>query len=93
MTTKRVPQRNEIEKKYTWNSESLFASDAAWEAELGRLMDAIAALSAFEGAFRRGRRCSSPFLTSSGTCSTGWVRCTPMRPIATRSTCATRGQR
>lgn len=54
MTTKRVPHRNEIEKKYTWNSESLFASDAAWEAELGRLMDAIAALSAFEGRLSEG---------------------------------------
>ena len=54
MPTKTVPQRNEIERKYTWNAESLFASDAAWEAELTRLTDAIVALSAFEGRLAEG---------------------------------------
>ncbi|MCU0519327.1 MAG: oligoendopeptidase F [Anaerolineae bacterium] len=54
MPTKTVPQRSEIEKKYTWNAESLFASDAAWEVELICLMDAIATLSAFEGRLAEG---------------------------------------
>ena len=54
MPTKTVPQRSEIEKKYTWNAESLFVSDAAWEVELIRLTDAIATLSAFEGRVAEG---------------------------------------
>ncbi len=39
-------------RRSTRNSESSFEADAAWEAELGRPMDAIAALSpALRGAF------------------------------------------
>jgi len=54
MTQQSVPLRHEIPEKYKWNAESLFASKAAWEAELNRLGDALPALAAFEG--RLGER-------------------------------------
>jgi len=49
-----VPQRNEIPKQYTWNAESLFGSNAAWEAELTCLQQAIMVLDAFKGRLSEG---------------------------------------
>ncbi len=54
MNATTVPQRNEIPKQYTWNAESLFGSDAAWEAELTCLQRAIVVLGAFKGRLSEG---------------------------------------
>ncbi|MBN1246736.1 MAG: oligoendopeptidase F [Anaerolineae bacterium] len=54
MPESRVPTRDEIAKKYTWNAESLFVSDTAWEIEVSRLGDAIAMLEAYQGRLQEG---------------------------------------
>ena len=54
MPERRVPTRDEIDQKYKWNAESLFASRIAWEAELAKLPDALTVLSAHEGRLADG---------------------------------------
>ncbi len=44
-----TPARSEIEKRYTWNSESLFASPPAWEAEIQSILQAIPSIKKYEG--------------------------------------------
>jgi oligoendopeptidase F len=39
--TSATPARNEIEKRHTWNSESLFADSSAWEAEIQSILQDI----------------------------------------------------
>ena len=39
MTTDTIPTRSAIDKKYTWNAESMFATPAAWDAEVKSIID------------------------------------------------------
>jgi len=44
-----TPLRSEIEKQYTWNAESLFATPQAWEAEVENILKDLPTLKKFEG--------------------------------------------
>jgi oligoendopeptidase F len=44
-----LPLRNDVEKKYTWNAERLFASPKAWESELELILEAIPSVKALKG--------------------------------------------
>lgn len=54
MTDKRVPKRDEIEHQHTWNAESVFASDEAWESEATALGQAIKDAGAWQGRLSEG---------------------------------------
>ena len=45
----KIPARNEIDPKYTWNAESVFASPEAWSAEAEQIIADIPAAKAFQG--------------------------------------------
>lgn len=44
-----IPPRSKIEKKHTWNSESVFKSQKDWEAELQGILKDIPALKKYQG--------------------------------------------
>ena len=44
-----TPTRDKIEKRYTWNAESMFASPQAWEAEVDDILGSIPSLKKYSG--------------------------------------------
>jgi oligoendopeptidase F len=44
-----VPPRNKLNKKFTWNAESVFPSNEAWEQEVQQIIEAIPAVKKFQG--------------------------------------------
>ena len=48
MANKVLP-RNKIEKKFTWNAESVFPSIKAWEAEAAKIVEDIAKVKQYQG--------------------------------------------
>jgi len=48
-TVKKVPTRDEIEDKYKWNLEDIYASTAAWEADLANAESMLPAIDSFKG--------------------------------------------
>lgn len=44
-----VPPRSKVEKKYTWNSESVFKSQKEWEAALQSVMNDVPKVKKYEG--------------------------------------------
>lgn len=46
---KTIPPRNKIEKKYTWNAESVFKSPKEWEAELGSILKDLPKIKKYRG--------------------------------------------
>jgi oligoendopeptidase F len=44
-----IPPRNKIEKKYTWNAESVFKSQKEWEAEVKNILNEIPSIKKYEG--------------------------------------------
>ncbi len=53
-TATTVPPRSAIAKEHTWNTESVFASDAAWEAEIEALAQAAQQAGAYRGRLAEG---------------------------------------
>ena len=53
MPTK-VPPRNKLDKKYTWNAESVFPSDEAWESEIKQILEDIHSVKQFQGRLAEG---------------------------------------
>ena len=49
MMENRIPNRNELDKRFCWAVEDLFPSDEAWEQELEACKNLPAALAGFEG--------------------------------------------
>ena len=47
--SKTVPQRSEIAPEHTWDTASVFATDAAWEAEFARVAGELPKLARFQG--------------------------------------------
>ena len=45
----KVPLRSKVNKKYTWNAESVFKSPAAWEKELKQITEDIAKVKSYQG--------------------------------------------
>jgi len=54
MTTNATPPRSAIDKKYTWNAESVFPSLDAWEAEARSILESIPAVRQFQGRVKEG---------------------------------------
>ena len=48
MPTK-VPLRSKLDKKFTWNAESVFPSDEAWENEIKQILEDIPRVKQFQG--------------------------------------------
>jgi oligoendopeptidase F len=44
-----VPPRSKVNKKYTWNKESVFKSQKAWDAELKKILEELPAIKKYEG--------------------------------------------
>lgn len=44
-----IPPRSKIDKKYKWNSESVFPNDEAWEKEIGKIIEDIPSIKKFQG--------------------------------------------
>src|SRR5688572_1696131 len=44
-----VPARSQVAKKFTWNAESVFASDEAWEKEVNQILEDIVTIKAYQG--------------------------------------------
>jgi len=53
MANKVLP-RNKIDKKYTWNAESVFPSDAAWEKEVDQIGRDIEKVKRYQGRLAEG---------------------------------------
>ena len=49
-----VPLRSRLDKKYTWNAESVFPSDEAWEAEIQQIREDISTVKRFQGRLAEG---------------------------------------
>ncbi|MBT3314036.1 MAG: oligoendopeptidase F family protein, partial [Anaerolineae bacterium] len=45
----KIPARNEVDPKYTWNAESVFASPEVWSAEAEQIIADIPSTKAFQG--------------------------------------------
>ncbi|RPJ27138.1 MAG: oligoendopeptidase F [Chloroflexi bacterium] len=45
----KVPLRNKLDKKFTWNAESVFASDEAWELEVKQILAEIPNVKQYQG--------------------------------------------
>lgn len=46
---KTIPPRNKIEKKYTWNAESVFETSKEWEAELQSILKDLPKIKKYQG--------------------------------------------
>lgn len=53
MPTKVAP-RSKLDKKFTWDSESIFPSDAAWENEIEQMLEDIHRVKQFQGRLAEG---------------------------------------
>ena len=53
MPTK-VPVRSKLEKKFTWNAESVFSSDEAWESEIQQILKDVSSVKRFQGRLAEG---------------------------------------
>jgi oligoendopeptidase F len=47
--SKTLPGRDEVEKKFTWNAESVFAGNAGWEAAVAAILAKLPDLAEFKG--------------------------------------------
>ena len=54
MPPETTPVRSAIEKKYTWNAESMFASPEAWEVEVASILESIPEVKKFQGRIQEG---------------------------------------
>lgn len=54
MTTTSLPTRSEVDPKYTWNAESLFANPEAWDAELAAILADVPSVKTFQGRLHEG---------------------------------------
>jgi oligoendopeptidase F len=51
---KQVPVRSKVDKKFTWNAESVFKSDKAWEKEVDLILQEIPTVKHYEGKLAEG---------------------------------------
>ncbi len=50
----RVPPRNKLDKKFTWNAESVFPSAEAWEREVKQILEDILTVKQYQGRLAEG---------------------------------------
>jgi oligoendopeptidase F len=48
MTTP-LPDRGQVDQKYTWNAESVFSTPAAWDDELSNILQSLSSIQSYEG--------------------------------------------
>ncbi len=53
-TAKKVLERSEVEKKYTWATEGIFPNAAAWESEYAAVEKKVKELAGFKGSLKGG---------------------------------------
>lgn len=51
---KTVPVRSKVNRKFTWNAESVFSSEKAWEKEIERILQDISKVKSFQGRVAEG---------------------------------------
>jgi oligoendopeptidase F len=51
---KKVQPRSKMNKKFTWNAESVFSSNKAWEKEVKQIIDDLAKIKKFQGKLKEG---------------------------------------
>ncbi|HJS19955.1 MAG TPA: oligoendopeptidase F [Anaerolineales bacterium] len=51
---KKVPARGKVDRKFTWNAESVFKSNQAWEEEVRNILDDISKVKAYQGRLAEG---------------------------------------
>ena len=49
-----VPPRTKVNKQFTWNAESVFPSDEAWENEIKQILEDIPKVKQFQGRLAEG---------------------------------------
>jgi oligoendopeptidase F len=49
-----VPPRSKLAKKFTWNAESVYSSDEAWEKEVHKILEDIATVKLYQGRVAEG---------------------------------------
>lgn len=49
-----VPPRSKLDQKYTWNAKNVFPSDAAWEAEIGQILEDLLNVKQYQGRLAEG---------------------------------------
>src|SRR5258705_9676062 len=54
MTTDAIPTRSASDKKYTWNAESMYATPAAWEAEVRAILADLPSVKKYQGRLKEG---------------------------------------
>jgi oligoendopeptidase F len=54
MGSKTLPRRSQVDRRYTWNAESVFPNVAAWEAEIHAIQDALAPMAGHAGTVGQG---------------------------------------
>ncbi len=54
MPPETTPVRSAIDKQYTWNAESMFASPEAWEVEVASILESIPEVKKFQGRIQEG---------------------------------------
>ena len=54
MSTNAIPPRSAIDKKYTWNAESVFATPEDWQAEVESILASIPIVKQFQGRLKEG---------------------------------------
>ncbi len=60
-----IPTRAEVAKEHTWNTESIFPTDAAWEAEAAAVVAALPELERFKGHLADGPQVLADYLAAS----------------------------
>jgi oligoendopeptidase F len=49
-----VPVRNKVDRKFTWNAESVFPCDEAWEKEVHQIIEDISTVKGYQGRLAEG---------------------------------------
>ncbi len=62
-----IPTRAEAAKEYTWNTESIFPTEAAWEAEAAAVTAALPELERFKGHLADGPQVLADYLAAAET--------------------------
>lgn len=61
-----LPLRSSVDKNYTWNAESVFATPEAWSAEVDSIIAALPEIKKFEGTLKDAATLLSAFETIEG---------------------------
>ncbi len=51
---KQVPVRSKVDRQFTWNAESVFKSEKAWEKEVNQILQDLPKVKAYQGRLAEG---------------------------------------